>query len=173
MTNTKYKGKPYTRIDNEIFEKIMSLDLRASELKVILSMVRKISGFNKTEDRISISQISEMTNLARRTVIYAQAYLCESKVIHKLKRGNAKGNANLWEINANTAQWELVQRVALVQSTVTTSAQLSMELVQHVAPTKEINKSKKEIEVNSEKRREKLIQKFPRFKYLLNPNSNA
>ncbi|MDR5611422.1 MULTISPECIES: replication protein [unclassified Arsenophonus] len=58
----------YTRIANELLESLASSDLTSRQLKVMLAIVRKTYGFGKKFDRISDSQIAEVTSLSRQNV---------------------------------------------------------------------------------------------------------
>lgn len=54
----------YTRIADELFEAILRANFSKRELLVILAVVRKTYGYRKTADRLSSSQIAELTMLA-------------------------------------------------------------------------------------------------------------
>ncbi|WP_232001855.1 replication protein [Shimwellia blattae] len=53
----------YTRIANELLEAVMAADLTARQLKVVLAVIRKTYGFGKKFDRITNTQISDMTGI--------------------------------------------------------------------------------------------------------------
>lgn len=53
----------YTRIANELLEAVMAADLTARQLKVVMAIIRKTYGFGKKFDRISNTQIAEMTGI--------------------------------------------------------------------------------------------------------------
>ena len=53
----------YTRIANELLEAVMAADLTARQLKVVLAVIRKTYGFGKKFDRITNTQIAEMTGI--------------------------------------------------------------------------------------------------------------
>jgi len=61
--------------------------------KVMLFLVRKIYGWGKEKDLISLSQIQKGTNLSRISITRALQELEEKKVILKIK--HKKGNKNL------------------------------------------------------------------------------
>lgn len=69
--------------------------------KVMMFLVRKIYGWNKDCDHISISQIVKGTNIDRRSVVRALNDLCERKIILKIKSEGKKGShsANLYSFN--------------------------------------------------------------------------
>ncbi|KAB1061129.1 replication protein [Cronobacter sakazakii] len=53
----------YTRIANELLEAVMSADLTARQLKIVLAVIRKTYGFGKKLDRITNTQIAAMTGI--------------------------------------------------------------------------------------------------------------
>lgn len=74
-------------IPNSIFDKYQK-ELKPSEFSVLLAIIRKTWGWNKTEDRISVSQICTATNLSNRTVIDSLKVLEQKKIISTKKRHN-------------------------------------------------------------------------------------
>ncbi len=74
-------------IPNSIFDKYQK-ELKPSEFSVLMAIIRKTWGWNKTEDRISVSQICTATNLSNRTVIDSLKVLEQKKIISTKKRHN-------------------------------------------------------------------------------------
>ncbi len=74
--------------------------------KVMMFLVRKIYGWNKDCDYISISQIVKGTNIDRRSVVRALGDLCERKIILKIKSKDKKGKdaTNLYSFNENLSK---------------------------------------------------------------------
>lgn len=62
------KTPNYTQTPNELFDELMKI-LNDSELRVFLAIIRKTFGWNKKRDRISITQIEEITGLSRQGVL--------------------------------------------------------------------------------------------------------
>jgi phage replication O-like protein O len=58
----------FTQVPNALFDSIMAT-MNESELRVFLAIVRKTFGWSKYRDRISLTQISDMTGLSRSAVI--------------------------------------------------------------------------------------------------------
>lgn len=54
----------HTRIADELLEAILRADLSKRELLVVLAVIRKTYGYCRTMDRITASQIAEMTGIA-------------------------------------------------------------------------------------------------------------
>ena len=74
----------YTKIDNRIIDELMpkfGKDQILSALPVIIAIARKTAGFHKDRDRISKTQIMEMTGLTKKTVNKAIEYLLKNRLI--------------------------------------------------------------------------------------------
>jgi phage replication O-like protein O len=76
----------YTQVPNVIFDRYMK-EMTHSELLVFLVVVRKVIGYHKDEDAISISQMESMTGLARSSVVSAVASLIKEGFIVKSRTG--------------------------------------------------------------------------------------
>ena len=74
-------------IPNSIFDKYLG-ELTSSEFSVLMAIIRKTWGWNKTEDRISVSQISSMTNYSKPTIIKSLSSLEKIGIISTKKRHN-------------------------------------------------------------------------------------
>ena len=70
----------YTRIANELLDALLAADLTKHQYKVALAIVRKTYGFNKSFDRITNSQISELTNLPETRVSTAKNQLLDMPI---------------------------------------------------------------------------------------------
>ena len=71
----------YTRIANELLDALLAADLTKHQYKVALAIVRKTYGFNKPFDRITNSQISELTKLPETLVCTAKNQLLDMRII--------------------------------------------------------------------------------------------
>lgn len=71
----------YTRIANELYEALIGADLTRNQAKVAHSVARKTYGFNKSRDRISDSQLGELTGLPRQKVNKAKNELITMGVL--------------------------------------------------------------------------------------------
>lgn len=80
---------------------IMAL-LDGNEVKCLVACQRKILGWEEhritKQDRISISQLCQMTGLSRQAVIDKMAELDRANLVKKIESGTIK-NATLWELN--------------------------------------------------------------------------
>lgn len=71
----------YTRLANELYEELIGANLTRNQAKVAHAVCRKTYGFNKKLDRISDSQISELTRLPRQKVNKAKNELIAMRVL--------------------------------------------------------------------------------------------
>lgn len=71
----------YTKLANELLESLMCCDLTARQFRVMLALIRKTYGFGKKSDRISDSQLAEMTKLSRQNVNKAKNELLSMNYI--------------------------------------------------------------------------------------------
>lgn len=104
----------YTRLANELYEELIGANLTRNQAKVAHAICRKTYGFNKKTDRISDSQLVELTKLPRQKVNKAKNELIAMKVIVKV--GMAIGP------NKNLTEWEIPechQNGVIVTKTVT------------------------------------------------------
>lgn len=131
----------YTKLANELYEELIGANLTKNQAKVAHAICRKTYGFNKKTDRISDSQLAELTRLPRQKVNKAKNELIAMKVIVKV--GMAIGpNKNLTEWNIPDCH----QNGVIVTKTVTKSVTKSVTaLSPKQGHTKEtITKEKKE-----------------------------
>ena len=92
----------YTRIANEIMDALCRCHPGGSEGQVLWAIIRKTYGWNKQADKISISQLCDMTDLARRTVIYTLQNL-EAKNMITIKR--RENETNIIAFNKDYDKW--------------------------------------------------------------------
>lgn len=79
----------FTRIANELLEAVMSADLTARQLKVILAVIRKTYGFGKKLDRITNTQIACMTGIHHTHVCTAKNEMIAMNIL--ISNGNQIG----------------------------------------------------------------------------------
>ncbi len=131
----------YTKLANELYEELIGANLTRNQAKVAHAICRKTYGFNKKTDRISDSQLAELTRLPRQKVNKAKNELIAMKVIVKV--GMAIGP------NKNLTEWDIPdchQNGVIVTKTVTKSVTKSVTaLSPKQGHTKEtLTKEKKE-----------------------------
>lgn len=89
----------YTRLANDLYEELIGADLTRNQAKVAHAICRKTYGFNKKSDRISDSQLSELTKLPRQKVNKAKNELIAMNVIVRI--GHEIGP------NKNLSEWKI------------------------------------------------------------------
>ena len=55
----------YTRIVNDVLDKLIERSLSGQELRIALLIIRKTWGYNKKEDYISLTQMMDITGLSK------------------------------------------------------------------------------------------------------------
>jgi len=112
-----FKSPQYTMVPDEIFDKLLPY-LSPSELKVLLYLVRRIFGFKKDKDAVSLTQIcngiktksgkviDNGTGLSRPAVIKALKVLENNNIILARRSKNYKG-----EKQTNTYSLNVIHRV--------------------------------------------------------------
>ncbi|MFS1583907.1 MAG: replication protein [Candidatus Arsenophonus phytopathogenicus] len=89
----------YTRIANGLYEELISSDLTRNQAKVAHAVCRKTYGFHKEFDRISDSQLSELTKLPRQKANKAKNELIAMNVLIKLD--------NKIALNKTISEWKV------------------------------------------------------------------
>lgn len=82
----------YTKIANEILEALASHRLSGQEYQIVLFIIRKTFGFNKTCDFISMGQISKITGINRPLVSRILNKLIEKNIISVTQNDNSMIN---------------------------------------------------------------------------------
>jgi len=106
MENSKTKGG-YFQIDNTLIETLSRTHLSGQELRVLFAIIRKTLGWRKDWDRISYSQITEMTGILKQNVHRTIKSLIDRKIIERINIGMFKGYK--MRINKNYEQWVIYQ----------------------------------------------------------------
>lgn len=95
--------KGHTRIANELLEAIITYPFNATELKVILTVIRRTYGWKKKTALISYGAITKLTGRNKRHIRRAITKLVEDKVLIKDK---SKG-LNVLGLNKHYLHWKL------------------------------------------------------------------
>ena len=143
--NLQIENGNYTRISNELLIEMLRVPFKGSELAVMLYIIRKTYGYNKTQDEISLTQFEKGTHRCRQTVSTALANLQLVEMVRLVKKGNIKGDSNIWAINKYHKTWKLVNMVRLVKRNAKASLTERINLVYTARHTKEITKETKDI----------------------------
>lgn len=108
----------YTRLANALYEELIGADLTKNQSKVAHAICRKTYGFGKKMDRISDSQLAQLTRLPRQKVNKAKNDLIAMKVI--IREGSQIGpNKSIDEWQIEGCHYSDVNVTALVTKDVT------------------------------------------------------
>ncbi|MRT14972.1 replication protein [Enterobacteriaceae bacterium RIT711] len=91
----------FMRVANELTDCILKADLTVRQLKIMLAIMRKTYGFNKSLDRITNTQIAAMTGIHHTHVCSAKRQLIE--------RGLLLSNGTKIGINKCVSGWDAKQ----------------------------------------------------------------
>lgn len=131
----------YTRLANALYDELIGADLTKNQSKVAHAICRKTYGFGKKLDRISDSQLAQLTRLPRQKVNKAKNELIAMKVI--LREGSQIGpNKNITEWNIEGCHYSGDNVTALVTEDVTKTVTRLSPKQSHTKET--ITKEKKE-----------------------------
>jgi phage replication O-like protein O len=147
-----YIGKPevedgHTKIANELLDALGIFDFTKRQYKIIICIIRKTYGWNKSEDDISRSQIMEFTGLHNSHITKTMQELLEMNVIII---GQGK-HAKKYKINKYYDTWRVTKTVTItkkdnvtklvtVTKTVTENYQNSNNSLPKQSPQKTITK---------------------------------
>lgn len=134
----------HLRIPNEIAEKLARLQLSGSEHRIIWVVWRKTIGWQKKEDRISLSQLARSSEMKLRIVRRALASLVEKNIIIRRsgRDKNIPSNINILSFNMHFETWNTKDKNVLGQKSAQKQGQKS--------PTQQERKKKISIKVKQE-----------------------
>lgn len=158
----------YTRIANELIEALAKAMPGFTEGQIIWALIRKLYGWHKKEDTISIGQLQELTGKSRRGIIYALQNL-EAKRMIRVTRNSTyinsialNKNYDQWLPNKQSSQYAniLHRRRELHRATSASGSLVQEKVVQEtekgsriLAPTKETIITKENTSIEGEKRK--------------------
>jgi phage replication O-like protein O len=105
----------YTRTANELMEAECKLELSGNEWRVYNAVKRLTYGWNKKEDRIAYSVISELTGLGRNRIFEAVQNLVFRNVL--LSRKTGTHSPQILGIQKNFKRWELSRKNGMSRKT--------------------------------------------------------
>lgn len=130
----------FTRISNEVLEQLIKTPLLGSEISLLVFVIRKTWGFNKTQDIISLTQFELGLNLSRPTITKTIKNLVLKKML--VKGGLPDKQGNTFKFNKYWEKW-LVNPPQLVKDMSVTSKEKLEKLVKGGLHTKETTKENK------------------------------
>lgn len=93
----------YTRIANDIMDRLYLLDVSGSAFRVLIAVIRQTYGFQKTTDRFTNSYLQNLTGLGATSVKDALNLLEDRNVLKIEKAGMFK----LISVNKSMSEWQL------------------------------------------------------------------
>lgn len=91
----------YTRLANELLDAFLSAGISGRQWPILMAIVRKTYGFNKKEDDIGLSQLAEMTGIAKPHVSVVVRELVDRNII--VRKVGRYGH--ILAVNKNFAMW--------------------------------------------------------------------
>jgi len=123
----------YTKIANEIIDKLVAYRIPGEQMQCLLFIIRKTYGYGKKEDYISNSQFCEATGLKKGNVSRAIKELEEKKVV--IKNDNRKIPS--YRFNKYYGQWTLLSKKQPVINITTEVIKNDNKVLSKVMDTKE------------------------------------
>ena len=102
MDELQVENGNFTRIVNKAIDELVKAGLLGAELSIVLFVIRKTWGFNKLEDKLSLSQIEEATLISRPTVVKSLKNLIYNKLLVKRALPNKE---IVYKFNKYYTQW--------------------------------------------------------------------
>lgn len=127
------KEDGYVAIANKIMDKLSQLYLAPNEWRILMFVLRKTWGWNKKEDKISLSQFQEGTNISRPNVVDA----IKSLVAKGILVVNKKGFINVYSFNKFYTKWTSSHTTTSSQGDTRVVAKGIPKLVAKGIPTKD------------------------------------
>lgn len=127
----------HTQISNDFIDKHMA-ELSGAEVKIFIAISRKTIGWHKDTDKISISQLMELTGLSNRQIINSINFLNNKNLITTIK---SQGRSTEFEINYDSVKSSPVKKVHRGSEE---SSQVESKTSEESSHTKEILKDTKQ-----------------------------
>lgn len=127
----------YTRIANELLESLSCCNLTVRQLRVMLAIIRKTYGFGKKVDRISDSQLADVSGLSRQNVNKAKKELISMNYL--ILDGNKIG------VNKEVSAWKNQSRDSVSNLKTKNVSNLETDEVSRLETHKRNTLKKKEI----------------------------
>lgn len=97
----------YTKISNEILEALAKIRINGEARQILDVIIRKTYGFNKKQDKISLSQFVLATSLTKQSVCRALKRLINMKIIIKIDNENIQ----IYQFNKDFDTWKSLSKL--------------------------------------------------------------
>jgi phage replication O-like protein O len=128
------KENGYTAISNEILEKLAQTQISGNDRRILDVVIRKTYGFNKKQDKISLSQFVLATLLMKSVVCRGLTRLKSMNIIIRI----ANDDCTIYQFNKDFDTWKPLAKLltsekvlAKLQTTVSKSANESLANLRH------------------------------------------
>ena len=138
----------YTRIANELLEAICRLNLSGNEMRILLYIIRRTYGFNKSYAEIPLSEISNAVGIRREHIQKALKKLSLKKIIELRIHGGIKSQTI--SIVKNYENWNVESCVNCLLQKLATVAEIGNTTVAEIG-----NSTYKEKKENIKEREKK------------------
>ena len=129
----------YLKIANEIIDFLIHYKLRGEEWLILLTVWRKTYGYNKTDDKISLSQFAELTHLKRANVVRAIKGLVSKGILASIKSDTSEPTS--YSFIKDYEKWKVVSEVIpSIRSDTRGGIKSAKKVVSEVIPTKDNTK---------------------------------
>jgi len=109
MTDSKLENG-YTGIPNMLLEALMQTKVPGREFRLLLGIFRKTFGWNKDDDWISISQLSQMTGIGKTHINEVMNKLVNKNIVSKRKSGYKA----IYSIQTDISKWVLPKQIKII-----------------------------------------------------------
>lgn len=99
------KEKGFTKVPNDILEKLMTIRVNATQLRIILAVIRFTYGFNRIEHRLSDSYLAKAVGVSRTNLNRDIQPLFKSNVLIAVRRSRTDKNGSVLKLNQNLDTW--------------------------------------------------------------------
>jgi phage replication O-like protein O len=120
----------FMRVANELTDQLLLADLTARQLKIMLAVMRKTYGFNKSMDRITNTQIAAMTGIHH-------THVCSSKR-QLIERGFLVQGGSKVGINKYVSMWDM-KKISQSSECLADSANKSLAETANTHSLKQLN----------------------------------
>lgn len=120
----------YTKIANEILDAIIKIKINVDALKLVLFIFRKTYGYNKLQDKISLSQFVLATQLKKSVVCRGLNRLNSMNIIIRI----ANDDCTIYRFNKDFDTWKPLAKLltlAKQQTSVSQTANASLAVQRH------------------------------------------
>lgn len=99
----------YTRIANELYDKIIKAKLNGSQAKILHAIIRNTYGYNRKTTNLSYNYLAKATNISQRQAVDTLKSLKDMNMV--FVTDNGKGKTNTLSINKDFDTWTLSSEV--------------------------------------------------------------